>query len=169
MATWAEFEEAQPEMGALLKSILGWIPITYLATVKKNGDPRVHPVCPIFAENGMFIAVNETSPKRLDLANDGRYAMHALPGAQREVDGVKRGDDEFYVTGRARRVLDDETRAAITKGAGHTVHASDWLFELLIDRAMTAYWENWAQPDTYAVRQFWPARARLIERQASDC
>jgi hypothetical protein len=142
-------------MAGLLKGILGWIPITYLATVRKDGSPRVHPVCPIFAEGRMFIAVNETSPKRFDLANDGRYAMHALPGQEREVDGKKRGDDEFYVTGLARRVLDDETRAAITRAAGHTVHPSDWLFELRIDRAMTAYWENWAQPDTYAVRQVW--------------
>lgn len=157
MVHWSEFEQAQPQMAELLKGILGWIPIAYLATVKKNGDPRVHPVCPIFADGRMFIAVNETSPKRFDLANDGRHAMHALPGEPREVDGVKRGDDEFYVTGRARRVIDDGTRAAITQAAGHTVHASDWLFEVGIERAMIAYWEKMGQPDTYAVRKFWRA------------
>jgi hypothetical protein len=105
----------------------------------------------------MLVAVPEWSPKRFDLANDGRYAMHALPGGQSEVDGVKRGDDEFYATGRALRVLDSETRTAITQAARHTVHASDWLFELGLKTVMTAYFEKWGEPDTYPVREFWHA------------
>jgi hypothetical protein len=155
MATWAEFATARPDMAELLKGILEWIPITYLATVRRNGDPRVHPVCPTFADGRMFIAVNETSPKRLDLANDGRFAMHALPGKWREVEGRKIGDDEFYITGRARRVDGSEVRAAIRAAAGHEVNAQDWLFGFDIKTAMTAYWEKVGQPGTYAVRQFW--------------
>lgn len=98
MATWGEFAEARPEMAQVLLGLLDWIPITYLATVRRDGSPRVHPVCPIIAGGRMFVAVAgssapEPSPKRFDLARDGRYAMHALPGKR---------DDEFYITGRAR-------------------------------------------------------------------
>ena len=150
MASWREFAEARPDMAAVFKGLLS-IPITYLATVRKDGSPRVHPVCPIFADGRMFVAMNETSPKRFDLSPEGRYAMHALGGEPR--DG--RGDDEFYVTGRAWKVGGDEVRQMIKDAAGHTVHAADWLFEFDIEYAMSAFWENWAKPDTYAVRKRW--------------
>jgi hypothetical protein len=151
MATWQEFEAATPEMAAVLRGILDWIPITYLATVRKDGSPRVHPICPIFAGGRMYVAVagagrEHPSPKRYDLRRDGRYAMHALPGKR---------DDEFYCTGRARLVSDGDERRAVSEGAGHTVHEGDDVFELGLDVVMTAYWENMGQPDTYAVRQVW--------------
>ena len=63
-------------MAALLAGILEWIPISYLATVRRDGAPRVHPVCPIFAGGRMFAATAADSPKRLDLA--GQYFGTAL-------------------------------------------------------------------------------------------
>ncbi len=133
-------------MAAIFSDLTARIPITYLATVRRDGAPRVHPVCPIIANGRMFVAIAPDSPKRLDLVRDGRYAMHALPGKR---------DAEFYVTGRAVRVADEATRALVTEAAEHTVRAEDWIFEFDIERAMTAYWENVGQPDTYPVRQFW--------------
>ena len=96
----------------------------------------------------MFVAVASTSPKRLDLRRDRRYAMHALPGKR---------DEEFYITGRVTLVGDEATRALVTEAAGHTVRATDWILEFDIERAMTAYWEKVGQPGTYPVRQFWPS------------
>lgn len=148
MASWGEFAEAEPEMAGILTSLLDWIPITYLATVRKGGAPRVHPICPVFGEGRMFVAVNESSPKRHDLKRDRRYALHALPDKR---------DAEFYMTGRVTFVEDQRTRDLITRTAGHTVHESDWLFEFDIEHAMTAHWEKQGQPDTYAVRKFWHA------------
>ena len=156
MATWGELERAQPAMAELLRSLLGWIPLAYLATVRRDGSPRVHPVCPILAGDRMYVAVAgasapQPSPKRFDLANDRRYALHALPGKR---------DDEFYVTGRARLVEDADERRLVVEAAGHTIRDDDWLFELGIDYAMTAYWEHVGQPGTYPVRTEWrPAEA----------
>jgi hypothetical protein len=149
MATWQAFAEAEPEMAAVLRKQLDWIPICYLATTRRDGSPRVHPYCPIFADGRMFIAVAPTSPKRWDLARDGRYAMHALPGKH---------DAEFYMTGWATRIDDDAaTRAAVVAAAGHAVRPVDWVFELGAEYVMTAYWENVGQPDTFAVRCEWRA------------
>jgi hypothetical protein len=159
VTTWGDFAEARSDMAQLLLTILEWIPITYLATVAEDGAPRVHPVCPIIEGGRMFIAVPVTSPKRLDLKRDGRYAMHALPGKWREVDGQMRGDDEFYMTGRTRLIDDADARRAVTETAKHEIRESDWLFELEIERVMTAYWEKVGQPGTYAVRQYWHAPA----------
>jgi hypothetical protein len=146
MATWAELEAERGDMAAVLTELLGWIPIVYLATVRKDGAPRLHPVVPIIADGRLFIAVPETSPKRFDLYRDGRYALHALPGKR---------DDEFYATGTATRHDDGATRQLVSDAAGHHIRSSDWLFELHVDHVMTAYWENRGQPDTYAVREVW--------------
>jgi hypothetical protein len=148
MATWGQFAAARPDMADILLKLLDWIPITYLATVRRDGSPRVHPVCPIIAGGRMFIAVAPTSPKRLDLAHDGRYAMHALPGKR---------DDEFYITGRADLVTDETLRSLVATTAKHEVRPDDWIFEFDIEHAMTAYWEKVGQPGTYAVRELWDA------------
>ncbi|HYM16097.1 MAG TPA: pyridoxamine 5'-phosphate oxidase family protein [Dehalococcoidia bacterium] len=153
MATWGEFAEARPEMAGVLLGLLEWIPIAYLATVRRDGSPRVHPVCPIIGGGGMYVAVAGAtapapSPKRFDLARDGRYALHALPGKR---------DDEFYVTGRARLIEDAATRRMVTDTAKHAIRADDWVFELEIAYAMTAYWEQIGEPGTYPVRTEWRA------------
>ena len=150
---WQQLAAAEPEMAKLLRSLLGWIPIAYIASVKRDGSPRLHPFCPIFAGDGMYIAVRPFSNKRHDLRRDGRFAMHALPGKR---------DDEFYMTGRARLVEDDAERQAVVAGAGHTVHPDDDVFELRAAYVMTAHWEKMGKPDTHAVRQEWrtePVRA----------
>jgi hypothetical protein len=152
---WGEFAEARPEMAQVLLQQLAWIPIAYLATVRRDGSPRVHPVCPVLAGPGMYVAVAgssapDPSPKRFDLARDGRYALHALPGKR---------DDEFYVTGRAHRIEDAATRRHVSDAAGHAIRDDDWIFELEIAYAMTAYWEKVGQPGTYPVRTEWRDKA----------
>ena len=151
MAAWGEFASARPDMAEVLLKLLDWIPITYLATVDKAGAPRVHPVCPIIAAGRMFVATAPTSPKRLDLVRDGRYALHAMPG---------KDDTEFYLTGRATEITDRQTLAKAGKAAqadGLNINPEELLFEFDIEHAMTAYWEKVGQPGTYAVRQFWHA------------
>ncbi len=146
MATWAEFADAAPEIAALGLKQFEKFHIAYLATVRKDGSPRVHPISPIIAEGRLFVATAPTSPKRPDQVRDGRYVIHALPG---------KNDAEFLIRGRAQRVTDDGTRAAVTEAAGHTVRSQDWIFEYDIEEAMMAYWENVGQPDTRPVREFW--------------
>ena len=147
MATWAEFAKAAAEMAELGLAQLRKFELAYLATTARDGRPRVHPVCPFIAEGRLFIAVGPSSPKRLDLVRDGRYALHMLPGKR---------DDEFYLTGRARRVTDAVTRQRALAGKGNiNISEDEWLFEFDVERVMTAYWEKVGQPGTYAVRQFW--------------
>lgn len=148
MATWGEFEAAEPEMAALGRKQFGTFHIAYLATTRRDGSPRVHPITPIIADGRLFVATAPASPKRLDLQRDGRYAMHALPG---------KNDEEFYITGRASRIEDTPTRALVAAAAEHTVRDHDWIFEYDIAYAMMAYWEHVGQPDTFAVRRFWRA------------
>jgi hypothetical protein len=78
--------------------------LAFLATVRTDGGPRVHPMCPLIDDTGLF-AFLIPSPKRADLLRDGRYAMHSFPAEENE--------DAFYLTGTARPVDDRRLRAAL--------------------------------------------------------
>jgi hypothetical protein len=59
MMSWTEFEQREP---ALAKAGRGQIytvgiGLAFLATVRADGAPRVHPVCPAISPAGLHIAV----------------------------------------------------------------------------------------------------------------
>ena len=153
MATWTEFAKSAPEMADIGVKLLERFGLAYLATVRRDGAPRLHPVCPFIAQGRLFVATNPASPKRNDLMRDGRYVLHMLPGEN---------DTEFLVRGRASQVRDDETRAMGIEGASQfgdgtlRVELEELVFEYGIEQAATTYWENVGQPDTRPVRRRWP-------------
>ena len=77
--------------------------VMYLATVRKNGYPRVHPFTPFVASGHLFAFMEPASPKELDLQRDGLYAMHSL------VTDMNGTNGEFTIAGRAQLVTDPET------------------------------------------------------------
>jgi hypothetical protein len=129
MASWSEFSAAEPELAAAVRALLQQYGpgMGYLATVRADGGPRVHPVSPVITDEGLYCFLVK-SAKRRDLERDGRYALHSYPPEE--------SDDEAYVTGRARPVTDP---AVITRLA-EALRASpmvDWrLFEFDIATAM---------------------------------
>ena len=56
MASWGEFERGNPKLGARGRQMLYnfGVPLGYLATVRRDGGPRVHPFCPILYEGGLY-------------------------------------------------------------------------------------------------------------------
>jgi hypothetical protein len=103
---WDDFASSEPELAASCRGLMYQygVGLAFLATVRSDGGPRVHPICPLIAESGLF-AFLVPSPKRDDLHRDGRYAMHSFPADENE--------DAFYLTGRARSVQDRERRRAL--------------------------------------------------------
>ena len=148
MATWAEFEAAEPEIAALGRSMLVPFKIAYLATVRRDGAPRVHPVSPFVIAGRLFVATPPASPKARDQMRDGRYVIHALPGED---------DAEFRIRGRCRLVTDRASKELVREQGPHFVKGDDCIFEYDIEEAATAHWVNVGQPGTYPVRRRWPA------------
>jgi hypothetical protein len=123
--------------------------LAFLATSRADGGPRVHPVCPALLEGGLYVFVIGHSPKRADLARDGRYALHAFPG---------RDDDEsFYCTGPALEVRDPVFRARAEAGFVHSVRPDEVLFELRVSRVLHTTWLRPRTPTTEPVYQRWRA------------
>src|SRR5437867_8125121 len=102
MASWPEFAAAEPRLAAAVQELVHQYGpgLGYLATVRRDGAPRVHPVSPVITDDGLFCFILD-SPKRRDLERDGRYALHSFP--------PEASDDEAYLSGRAN-VVRDHTR-----------------------------------------------------------
>ena len=141
MATWADFAQAEPERAERGFRHLS-IPLAYLATVRRDGAPRLHPLSPIFAGGRLFVAIESPSPRKHDLARDGRYALHGLP----PLLGPDYDEFEINVTGRARRVTDAATKRLVdeAEAARHrpAINPDAWLFELDIEMALTTTWSH---------------------------
>jgi len=129
MASWSEFAAAEPSLAAGIRALLQQYGpgMGYLATVRPDGAPRVHPVSPVITDEGLYCFVVD-SPKRHDLERDGRYALHSYPPEE--------NDDEAYLAGRAVPVRDPITVAQLSAALRASPDV-DWrIFELLIDTAM---------------------------------
>ena len=125
------------------------IGLGFIATVRKDGGPRVHPCCPIIHDGGLYVFIMGNSPKRFDLDRNRMYALHSNPCPDK--------DDEFFVAGMASRVRSTELREEISNIAKHSVRDDEILYELRIERALHTTWKRPRQPDTEPVYTKWRA------------
>jgi hypothetical protein len=147
VATWAEFEAAAPEIARIGRALLEQHHLAYLATVRRDGSPRVHPVSPFIIDGHLIVSTPPASPKAADQMRDGRYMLHCLPGTD---------DAEFSIRGRARLLGDGRVRSLVLARGPHFVKEHDRIFEYDIEEAATASWVNVGKPGTYPVRRRWP-------------
>jgi len=133
--SWKEFEEESPELASLGFEKLNR-KIVFLAMIKMDGSPRLHPVTP-FIENGMlFMFTEPSSPKIRDLRRDGRYAMHC--SVSREGPLI-----EFLVSGNAEEISDSIVREqAENIAAVPVVDDSYALFEFQVKRVLVVEYDE---------------------------
>ncbi len=108
MTSWSDFKSQQPrlaEQGGELLYHFG-VGLAFLSTVRADGGPRVHPMCPLVTPHGLYAFI-VPSPKRRDLHRDGRYAMHTFP--------LEDNEDAFYLTGTARAAAAGDLRAELAR------------------------------------------------------
>jgi len=120
---WGEFAEREPELARFGAGRLAAAP-AYLATVRRSGAPRVHPVTPVVTADGLFLFMEPASPKGRDLRERGWFALHnGVP------DDAGSGG-EFGVSGRGLAVDDPGTWDQVAAAASYTPVEEHVLFEL---------------------------------------
>ena len=140
---WKDLENAAPELAAFgLKRFE--IGVAYLATVRQDGAPRVHPVTPILGQGHLFLFMEPTSPKGHDLRRDGRYALHSAVSDPNGTSG------EFIIMGSAKYIVDPAMRSLATQLTSFTPADRYILFELSIESAGSTIYN-----DGMPVRQRW--------------
>ena len=135
MISWNDFETRQPQMAEAGKKLLYQfgVGLAFLATVRKDGAPRLHPFCPTVVDGCLYGLILPASPKCNDLKRDGRYALHTFPPVET--------DDEFLIMGRAQFVEDDAQVSRVRAdqiARGMTSTNDEALFRFAIDRVMYA-------------------------------
>jgi hypothetical protein len=150
MVTWTEFEAAAPDIAAEARRLIyaRGDGEALLASVRGDALPRIHPVNVAIVDGRLYTFAIATSPKRLDLELDGRYALHT------HQDPV--APSEVGLRGRARLVADQAERAPVAAGWAFEVDDGYTLFELSIETALLgarATADEW--PPRYSS---WPSR-----------
>jgi Pyridoxamine 5'-phosphate oxidase len=145
--SWKALAEAAPDLATFGAERLH-DQVAYLATVKADGAPRLHPVRPVVTSGRLFVFTERDSPKIRDLERDARYALHGTATSDQPWDLR-----EFVVEGEARRVDDSDVRTAVNTGSAFPRDEHFLLFELGIDTAMSTLYGADGQPH----RQRWRA------------
>ena len=146
MTSWTEFSQQAPELAEFGQARFQ-SGVAYLATLRADGSPRVHPVTPIIGEQ-LFLFMEPTSPKGQDLTRDDRYTLHCA------VEDSNGGGGEFYVRGRAALSTDRLIREQAARAATYVPQDRYILFVLSFEFAfMNRYVDG--QPNF----KRWPAPA----------
>jgi len=145
----------EPELAKLGRNLLfqsdSHVGLAFLATHRKDGAPRLHPICLVYSNGHLFVLIPPSSPKCSDLKRDGRYAMQAFPSPNNEEN------EEYYIAGCAKIIQDMEMRQALIADTKIYVEENEVLFELLLDRAMYTKLHNRGTPEEYPMHKKWRA------------
>jgi hypothetical protein len=106
---WSEFAAARPDLEAIARSMFyeHGLGLGFLATTRADGGPRVHPICPVLADN--LYAFIVAGPKLADLRRDPRYALHS------ETFPPPRHEDGTSLAGRVQELEDPPLRESLTE------------------------------------------------------
>lgn len=107
MVSWAEFERQAPELAGTVHRLLVSHRHKVLATLRKDGSPRVSGTETDFREGELWLGSMPGARKALDLRRDARMALHtASPDADESDPSAWPGDAKL--AGRAVEVTDPE-------------------------------------------------------------
>jgi hypothetical protein len=127
----------------------------YLATLKADGSPRVHPVTITLEPTGLYFYAVAATPKVRDLRRDPRFAMHAFP----RFEAGDFYDDEFSFGGLATEITDDVLYADVATRHNDTLHEGDVMFRLDLTWAI----HKRREPGLGAVYLRWRVRSATVD------
>ncbi len=113
MASWTEIERQAPELAAQARGFLDAFVHKTLATLRKDGSPRISGSEVIFADGELWLGSMWQSLKARDLQRDPRFALHS---GSPDPDAGWRGDAKL--AGRAEENVDPQLRERIFAGKG---------------------------------------------------
>lgn len=108
VSNWTEVEAHAPELSALARELLEAHKHLTLATLRRDGSPRISGTEILFAEGELWFGSMPKAVKALDLQRDPRFAVHS---GSDDPDRGWKGDAKF--AGRVEEIDDDERKRAI--------------------------------------------------------
>src|SRR5919205_2769551 len=103
MASWSGVTSAAPELAALVRARFEATGLGLLATLRRDGSPRISGIEPLFTDAELWLGMMPGSRKAADLLRDPRFALHNATVDKQ----VTHGDAKL--SGRAVLVQDEAT------------------------------------------------------------
>ncbi len=111
MASWNEFDEQAPELAAVARRLMDAYTHKVLATLRKDGSPRVSGVETSFRDGELWTGSMPRAVKAADLRRDPRMALHVTSRDPDRVDPSS-WEGDLKLAGRAVEITDAELLAS---------------------------------------------------------
>ena len=117
MASWSEVEAEAPELVALARSYLDLNTHKVLATLRRDGSPRLSGTEVMFADGELWLGSMQGALKARDLQREPRFALHGGP-----VDPAAGWTGDAKLGGVAEEITDPDIRQAVLGGEHSDAH-----------------------------------------------
>ncbi|HEX2221122.1 MAG TPA: pyridoxamine 5'-phosphate oxidase family protein [Candidatus Limnocylindria bacterium] len=132
---WSDFAAIAPQLAARGETLLTARSLALLATLRRDGSPRVSPIEPAFASGRLLVGAMSWSQKATDLRRDPRFSLHS------PVTDVQGSEGEFQLFGRAERVVDEGLLSAAPDAWWGTHPDRADVFALDVEEAVLVTWD----------------------------
>ncbi|MEV4177239.1 pyridoxamine 5'-phosphate oxidase family protein [Nonomuraea sp. NPDC049709] len=105
MASWQEFDRQAPELAQVARRLMDAYRHKVLATVRKDGSPRVSGVETSFKDGELWIGSMSQAVKAADLLRDPRMAIH-VTSRDPEGEDPSTWEGDLKLAGRAVEITD---------------------------------------------------------------
>ena len=112
MASWNDVSTAAPACAAAVRAILDAHKHKTLATLRKDGSPRISGIEVDFVDGELWLGAMWQSRKALDLQRDPRFALH------RGTAGSETWSGDAKVAGWVEEVIDQEQKRTVQAASG---------------------------------------------------
>ena len=103
MASWAEFEAAEPDFALRVQKLMSARKHLTMATLRRDGSPRISGTEVEFADGQLRVGSMPGAVKAMDLRRDGRVAIHG-PTVDPPADNAAGWKGEAKIAGIAHEV-----------------------------------------------------------------
>ena len=145
MTSWQQLAQAAPELAAALEGRFAAHKHALLATLRRDGSPRISGIETSFRNGELWLAMMPDSRKAADLRRDPRFGLHAAPVDLDLVDG------DAKLNGRAIEVTDPAELERFVAGLDQPPPSSGvGLFRAeLTDASLTRVEGDWLVIDSW--------------------
>jgi hypothetical protein len=158
---WADLERDAPRLAARARALVVEPGVCLVATVRRDGSPRLSPVEPLLLDGDLWLSMLWGSRKAADLRTDERILVHNIVTTREGQPG------ELKVRGRAAPVEDadrrDRYRAAVAALGWQPIEP--WFHLFVVDVSEVTSISYAGEGDQHVARG--PAGVEFVRRATS--